>query len=554
MKLSTKKVVPLILAGLREAGVKDVIITPGSRNAPFIISITECPEFELYSIVDERSAAFFALGLAQQKHAPVALICTSGTALLNYAPAVAEAFYQRLPLVVISADRPDEWIDKGEGQSIRQRNVFTNIVDAEMHCSMEENDEVLAAMSNELAKVLSHSIRYSGPVHVNVPFREPLYNLEDSNLPSFPHVSKQLIEDAPACEHVLDFIKDKKRIVVLLGQHHFPNFNVELEQFNALSQVLILNETQSNVYVSNAIPCIDQYIAACGERIHDALNCDVLITVGTNIISRKIKAVFRKNKPYHVQVGLNEAEMDTFLCLKNHLRVSPKYFFERASHVMLSEGNFKQEALAVYTKSRAQIDSAISNLPYSDLTVFDAIQKTIPQQTDVQMGNSSVVRYIQLFDQRADLRYFGNRGVAGIDGCTSTAVGAAWASKRSTLLISGELSFMYDSNAFWNNYVSSKLKVIVINNGGGGIFRIIDGPKQVPQLERFFETAHNRSVKGLVQSFGIDYFLASSLEELGEVLPLLFANEQAAVLEVFTPAKENASVLNTYFELAKVEL
>jgi 2-succinyl-5-enolpyruvyl-6-hydroxy-3-cyclohexene-1-carboxylate synthase len=554
MKLSTKKVVPLILAGLREAGVKDVIITPGSRNAPFIISITECPEFELYSIVDERSAAFFALGLAQQKHAPVALICTSGTALLNYSPAVAEAFYQRLPLVVISADRPDEWIDKGEGQSIRQRNVFTNIVDAEMHCSMEENDEVLAAMSNELAKVLSHSIRYSGPVHVNVPFREPLYHLEDAELPVFPHVSKQLIEDAPACKRVVDFLKDKKRIVVLLGQHHFPNFNAEVEQFNTLSQVLILNETQSNVYVPNAIPCIDQFIAACGERIQEVLNCDVLITVGTNIISRKVKAVFRKNKPYHIQVGLNEAEMDTFLCLKNHLRVSPKYFFEQASQVILSEGNYKQEALAIYTTSKSQIEASISSLPYSDLTVFDTIQKSIPNQVDVQMGNSSVVRYIQLFDQRADLRYFGNRGVAGIDGCTSTAVGAAYASQRETLLISGELSFMYDSNAFWNNYLSSKLKVIVINNGGGGIFRIIEGPKQVPQLERFFETAHNRSVKGMVQSFGIDYLSASSLGELSEMLPLLFAKEQAAVLEVFTPAKENASVLNTYFELAKVEL
>lgn len=554
MKLSTKKVVPLLLAGLREAGVKDVIITPGSRNAPFIISITSCSEFELYSIVDERSAAFFALGLAQQRHAPVALICTSGTAMLNYAPAVAEAFYQRLPLVVISADRPDEWIDKGEGQSIRQRNMFSNIVDAEMHCSMEENEEVLAAMSTELAKVLSHSIRYSGPVHINVPFREPLYELEERELPSFPHVPKQLIDDAPACAEAIELLQHKQRIVVLLGQHHFPTFNKELALFNALPQVLVLNETQSNVDVLDAVPCIDRFITACGDRINDVLNADVLITVGTNIISRKIKAIFRKNKPYHIQVGLNEADMDTFLCLRNHVHVSPQFFFAEAAKQLAPVGNYKQLALAIQEQSVKQIAHELDQLPYSDLTVFNTIHNAIPSHYDIQMGNSSVVRYIQLFDQRHDLRYFGNRGVAGIDGCTSTAVGAAYASKRKTLLISGDLSFFYDSNAFWNNYLSEHLKVIVINNGGGGIFRIIEGPKHVPQLEQFFETAHNRSVRGLVQSFNLEYLSASSAVELHETLPLFFAKKGPVVLEVFTPAKENASVLNRFFELAKVEL
>lgn len=252
-------------------------------------------------------------------------------------------------------------------------------------------------------------------------------------------------------------------------------------------------------------------------------------------------------------MGLNEAEMDTFLCLHSHVQVSPKYFFEHASQLP-HIGNFKSEVLAIQQKSQQNIAAQLPGFDYSDLSVFWKIQDQIPADYDVQMGNSSVVRYIQLFDQRKDLRYFGNRGVAGIDGCTSTAVGACYASQRDTLLISGELSFMYDSNAFWNNYLSEKLKVIVINNGGGGIFRIIEGPKNVSQLERFFETSHSRSVKGLVESFEVEYLSASNENELNEILPLFFQKKNIVVLEIFTPSLQNAAVLSRFFDIAKVEL
>jgi 2-succinyl-5-enolpyruvyl-6-hydroxy-3-cyclohexene-1-carboxylate synthase len=198
------------------------------------------------------------------------------------------------------------------------------------------------------------------------------------------------------------------------------------------------------------------------------------------------------------------------------------------------------------------VEAWLPSAPFSDLTVFSTLLKSIPDGMDVQMGNSSVVRYIQLFNQNKKLTYFGNRGVAGIDGSTSTAIGAAWKTKKPTLLISGDLSFHYDSNAFWNNYLSSELKVIVINNGGGGIFRIIDGSKDTAHLEQFFETAHSsKSIKGIADLYNLNYFSAANNDELIQTLPLFFNQNSVSVLEIYTPKEENPKALDAFFQHIK---
>ena len=190
MKISSKKVVSNILGALKSADITDVVLTPGSRNAPFSISIANDSFFAVHSIVDERSAGFFALGLSQQSKKPSVLICTSGTALLNYAPAIAEAYYQRVPLLVISADRPEEWINRGEGQSIRQNNVFQNYADYSASLFADEKE---ASIQNKeiIQQTFQYLLSNNGPVHLNVPFQEPLYELvECHELPVF-HFGKQ---------------------------------------------------------------------------------------------------------------------------------------------------------------------------------------------------------------------------------------------------------------------------------------------------------------------------------------------------------------------------
>ncbi len=549
MKISSKKVVSYILGALKSAGITDVVLTPGSRNAPFSISIANDSFFNVFSIVDERSAAFFAMGLSQQSKRPTVLICTSGTALLNYAPAIAEAYYQRIPLLVISADRPEEWIDRGEGQSIRQNNVFQNYSD---YSACLFADEKEASMQNReiIQKTFQYLLSNNGPVHLNVPFQEPLYELIDcEELPSFQFETKEkAIDVLKEVNESLEIIQQAERIMVLVGQHVYEYFSKELEQFNQLQQVVVLTETHANVNIENAFPCIDRLIMGLGGNAQQTLAPDVLITVGTNIISRKIKAILRKAKPKHIQVGLNEKKMDTFDCLELQCNLTPQEFYNSLKEIE-SKSEWKNNLLSIQENQIKQVEAWLPSAPFSDLTVFYSLLKAIPNGMDVQMGNSSVVRYIQLFNQNKKLTYFGNRGVAGIDGSTSTAIGAAWKTRKPTLLISGDLSFHYDSNAFWNNYLSSELKVIVINNGGGGIFRIIDGSKDTEHLEQFFETSHSsKSIKGIADLYSLNYFCAANNDELNEALPLFFNQSHVSVLEIFTPKEDNPKALDAFFQ------
>jgi 2-succinyl-5-enolpyruvyl-6-hydroxy-3-cyclohexene-1-carboxylate synthase len=549
MKISSKKVVSYILGALKSAGITDVVLTPGSRNAPFSISIANTPFFETYSIVDERSAAFFALGLSQQSKKPTVLICTSGTALLNYAPAIAEAYYQRIPLLVISADRPEEWIDRGEGQSIRQNNVFQNYADFSA-CLIADEKEGSVRNKEIIRNTIQYLISNSGPVHLNVPFQEPLYELiERDGLPSFQfEKNSNAVDVLKEVNESFEIIQQAERIIVLVGQHVYEDFSKELEQFNQLQQVIVLTETHAHVNIENAFPCIDRMIMGLVADAQNALAPDVLITVGTNIISRKIKAILRKAKPKHIQVGVNEKPMDTFDCLALQCNLTPQDFFNSLKKIE-SKSGWKSGLLSIQENQIKQVEAWLPSTAFSDLTVFSSILNSIPSGTDLQMGNSSVVRYIQLFNQNKNLSYFGNRGVAGIDGSTSTAIGAAWKTKKPTLLISGDLSFHYDSNAFWNNYLSSELKVIVINNGGGGIFRIIDGSKDTEHLQQYFETAHSsKSIKGIADLYNLNYFSAANNEELNEVLPLFFEEKSVCVLEIFTPKEDNPKALDAFFQ------
>jgi 2-succinyl-5-enolpyruvyl-6-hydroxy-3-cyclohexene-1-carboxylate synthase len=480
------------------------------------------------------------------------LICTSGTALLNYAPAIAEAYYQRVPLLVISADRPEEWIDRGEGQSIRQNNVFQNYADYSA-CLFADEKESSIQNREIIQKTFQYLLSNNGPVHLNVPFQEPLYGLIDCDeLPSFQFEMKMnsdnVLNEVLGC---LEIIQQAERIMVLVGQHDYQDFSKELEQFNAAQQVVVFTETHANVNIENAFPCIDRMIMGLGDEAPLALAPDVLITVGTNIISRKIKAILRTAKPKHIQVGMNEKAMNTFDCLHEQCNVSPQDFFNALNEIQ-SQSEWKNNLLSIQENQIKQVETWLPSAPFSDITVFSTLLKFIPDGINVQMGNSSVVRYIQLFNQNKKLTYFGNRGVAGIDGSTSTAIGAAWKTKKPTLLISGDLSFHYDSNAFWNNYVSNELKVIVINNGGGGIFRIIDGSKDTAHLEQFFENAHSsKSIKGIADLYHLNYFSAANNDELIQTLPLFFNQKNVSVLEIFTPKEDNPKALDAFFQYTK---
>lgn len=551
MKFSNKILSQTLVQLCLDKGIDHIIISPGSRNAPLTIGFGEHPDFKCFSIVDERCAAFFALGIAQQLKKPVAVICTSGSALLNYYPAVAEAFYSDIPLVVISADRPLDFIDIGDGQTIRQQHVFKNHILYSANCI--EGEEFQIKNETEINIALNTTIELNGPVHVNIPFSEPLYHTTENQLIWPQNVAPRLGAESLK-EDLNPFIEQwnaSNRKIILVGVLS-PNSLEQrfVEQLAKDESVLVLTETTSNLHHKNFISAIDQLIAPLTDEDFKKLQPDILLTFGGMVVSKKIKAFLRSFPPKaHWHVDSKKA-YDTFFILKHHFKTSINTFFtEFLPKTVSIQSGYRNQWLTIKQHRLQRHETYESEIPYSDFMVFSEIFKQLPQNIQLQLSNSATIRYAQLFDIHASAEVFCNRGTSGIDGSTSTAVGAAYASKSPTVFLTGDLSFFYDSNALWNNYIPKNFKIIVLNNGGGGIFRILPGEKDSTLFDTFFETKHNLSARQLSEMYEFKYQTIYQKEEMGKRLNDFFSkNDGPALLEIFTPSAINDKVLLDYFK------
>ena len=563
--------------------IKHIVLSPGSRNAPLTIGFTYDSFFKCYSIVDERCAAFFALGIAQQIQEPVAVVCTSGSALLNYYPAVSEAYYSNIPLVVLSADRPKYLIGIGDGQTINQEDIYKNHIlysaslkqDLKNDSGFKEEDElpIMKSIENKLEKYLglqktiqqeneeeinkafNTSILQKGPVHINIPFDEPLYEKVDAllvNPKEIPVASNEVTEEN--FETFADIWNNSERKMILVGVLS-PN-SIEEKYLDILAKdesVLVLTETTSNLYNNAFIPSIDKLIGALSGNEFEALQPEILLTFGGLIVSKKIKKFLRQYKPkQHWHVGKYKAN-DTFFALSKTFKMSANTFF--SGFLLKAEqkqSNYHGFWVNEMQKRREKHKNYIKIIPFSDFKVWDVLLKSIPNHCQLQVGNSSAIRYTQLFDVNKTLEVFCNRGTSGIDGSTSTAIGAATVINKQTVFITGDLSFFYDSNALWNNYIPDNFRIIVINNEGGGIFRILPGHKNTENFDCFFETKHHLSAKQLCEMYNFKYDTASNEKDLVSVLTS-FYNESSSprLLEVFTPSKENDEILLAYFDFIR---
>ncbi len=553
-------------------GIDTVIISPGSRNAPLTIEFIKNKAITAYSVVDERCAAFVGLGIAQQTGKPVALLCTSGSALLNYYPAISEAFYSDIPLIAISADRPIERIDIGDGQTIRQKNVFENhiLYSANLYSELVPTNEIKDKKvaqkikesqrhnDQEINKALNIAIEQRGPVHINVPFYEPLYEMTETKtitpIEISPHIVTPELSSAELAPFMEDWSKAKRKMVIIGVQapHEIPA-NL-LEVLGNDPSVIVFTETTSNVHHPHFFTRIDNIIGSLDEQGFKELHPEILLTFGGMVVSKKLKAFLRSYQPdQHWHVDSKKA-YDTYFCLHKHFEVSSSYFIEklRAMTTFAASG-YQEYWLEIRKKRDTRHKKYLEQIPWCDFKVFDQLLKSIPDHTILQLSNSSAIRYAQLFDVNRTLSVFCNRGTSGIDGSTSTAIGAAMASESLTTLITGDLSFFYDSNALWNNYVPPNFKIIVVNNSGGGIFRILPNrDKNTTHFDTFFETTHSLSAKHLCAMYGFRYLKAENEEECAFAKAELYSsNDQPTLLEVFTPRKVNDKVLLDYFKFIK---
>jgi len=539
--------------------IKHIVISPGSRNAPLTIGFTNHDFFECYSIVDERSAGFFALGMAQQLQQPVALVCTSGSALVNYYPSVTEAFYSRVPLVVISADRPEHLINIGDGQTITQPHVFGSHILFEANLKEYFKKPFLKTVKNNdlrIHKALLVAKSERGPVHINAPFSEPLYETTEELISDVKPFKIQTNKKSfSLSKSTIRKWHSSKKKMILVGVNP-PDCvqEIYLKLIAEDSSVIVLTETTSNLHHPNFFGSIDQLITPLDATDFEVLQPDVLLTFGGMIVSKKIKTFLRNNPPKtHWHVDEIQAN-DTFFCLTKHYKCSVNIFFEQlhASMDSFPESTYFNTWNHVKIRRLQKHKKYLKLIPFSDFKAFDRILKQIPNNYMLQSGNSSTIRYLQLFELNPTLNVFCNRGTSGIDGSTSTAIGAALISNQPTVFITGDLSFFYDTNALWNNYIPSNFRIIIINNRGGGIFRILPGNKDSENFSTFVETNHNLTAEPISNLYDLEYTSANTVEELELALDSFYnQSSRPKLLEVFTPSSENDRILLSYFDFIK---
>jgi len=540
----------------RLKGIQHIVVSPGSRNAPLLGIFASNPYFSLHSIVDERSAGFYALGIALATQHAVALLCTSGTAVLNYGPALAEAYYQRVPLVAITADRPEELIDQQDNQTIRQINVFQNYVKDSIHLHQPLHDAF--ELSNQhfaINKIINQATSgIKGPVHINVPIAEPLYVEIPPSSKNIIVYESQMIEENSTKALSEAWSKARRKLIVCGETTPNKKINELIGRLASHKGVVVLAEPISNVQHPNIVAEIDRTMMLIETLPLNDFEPDLLISFGGPVVSKRLKLWLQKQSGLvHFRLSEDEDKIDTYQNLTATIIGETEVLLNELINIGTNgDEHFNQQWQAVLQKTANRHSSFLSTAPFSDLKATALVLENAPQQTVLHLGNSTPVRYAQLFDLNKFSAVYANRGVSGIDGCISTAAGVASQSKATNLLIVGDLSFVYDSNGLWNKNLKSNFKIVVMNNGGGGIFRLLPGSSQNAGFDEFIETQHPVCIEKIAEAFGVEYFSCSNEQDFQTAFTDFINWKQSpALIEIITPQLENAQVYKNYIEKIK---
>jgi 2-succinyl-5-enolpyruvyl-6-hydroxy-3-cyclohexene-1-carboxylate synthase len=539
------------------AGIKHAVICPGSRSAPLVFAFTQS-SITCHSVVDERSAAYIALGMAQQLNEPIVLICTSGTAALNFFPAIAEAYYQKIPLLVVTADRPVELLNQQDGQMIMQKGVYGNHVRAsyELPCYLEGKENISETKNIIQQAILETLADGRGPVHVNVPLREPLY--PTSLIRSEKTVVKELdvaSKTISVSEHqfVLEAWRQSKKKLVLIGQMPCDGpLNGALQELQHHDDVVLICDVLSNEYGFNTASQFDYLLQRADEKTLTELEPDCILSLGGPVLSKSLKLWLQKIKPAtHVRFNANAEQVDTYKNATKHIEGNPSSLLFQLG--LSSKGKtisrYKQFWLVANAVVAHYTENFISANTWSELHALHETLKRIPDAANVQVGNSSIIRYLSnLGAIHPSWVMNGNRGTSGIDGCTSTAVGAAMVNNRPTYLLTGDIAFLYDRNALWNT-LTHNLKIIVFNNGGGGIFQLIDGPRKHKKQLEYFTTPHSHSIKQIAFQNELQYYLCKEKSDFKKCETFFSSISTPGILEIAVDMELNTRIFQQFKSL-----
>jgi len=546
---SGKKNILQLVALLKAHGISRAVLCPGSRNSPIVQTLTNHPFFSCHAITDERSAGFFAIGLALQSNQPVVVCCTSGTALLNLHPAVAEAFYQRIPLIIVSADRPAAWIGQNDGQTIPQPDVFRSLVKKSVNLpeiQTEEDEWYCNRLINEALLESDHHGK--GPIHINVPISEPLFRLSAEKLPDVRIIkrcqSSGFNNENP--DEWADRLNSYDRCMLIAGQMP-ANCPLDAAAGEALSNrfALIAEHTANLNSFVPAVRNIDTILHALSEERLKELSPDLLITYGGDIVSKQFKKFLRSYPPKaHWHISAEGEVIDLFGVVTAIIEAEPYDFLQKIAGLPVNSMSYPLQ----WKTLSASIPEP--DFPYSEQAAIGALLKKLPPESVLHLGNSSTVRYAQLFSIPDGINVFCNRGTSGIEGSLSTAAGYASASEKINFAVIGDLSFFYDMNALWNGHIGNNLRIMLLNNGGGEIFHTLGGLEMTEQTRRFVAGTHTASAKGWAVERGFDYIAIHNSNELTEALAVFTQpklTNNPLFLEVFTDQAEDVGLLKAYY-------
>ena len=549
-----KKNILQLVALLEAHGVKKIVLCPGSRNIPLVHTLSTHPSFTCYPMTDERSAGFFAIGLSLNGGGPVAVCCTSGTALLNLHPAVAEAFYQNVPLVVISADRPGAWIGQMDGQTVPQPGVFGTLVKKSVNLPeiyTDEDEWYCNRLINEALLATHHHGK--GPVHINVPVNEPLFRFTAEVLPEVRVITRYQglnVYDRDYKELIERLNKYQKRMIIV-GQMNLiylfdKKYSKLLYKHFAWLSEHIGNQTVPGLPIRN----FDAALYTMNDEVQEKMMPELLITYGGHVVSKRLKKYLRQHPPKeHWHVSLDGEVVDLYGSLTTVIEMDPFEFLEKIAFLLENKTPQYPLMWENYCKALPQMEMA-----YSEMSAIGALIRTLPEQSALHLGNSSSIRYAQLYSVPPTVEVCCNRGTSGIEGTLSTAIGYAAASDKLNIVVMGDLSFFYDMNALWNGNIGTNIRILLLNNGGGEIFHTLPGLEMSGTSHKFITAVHKTSAKGWAEERGFLYQCVEDENQLLEAMKLFAQPEpmnQPVLMEVFTNKNKDARILKDYYHQLK---
>ncbi|MDO4363947.1 MAG: 2-succinyl-5-enolpyruvyl-6-hydroxy-3-cyclohexene-1-carboxylic-acid synthase [Clostridia bacterium] len=558
---SSLKNVQILVSLLKKFDVKNIVISAGTRHTPFVYSVEHDDFFNTYSVVDERSAGFFAIGLIEELHVPVAVVCTSGTAAANYVSAANEAFYQQLPLLLLTADRNHYYMFQQEEQMIPQEGLYKDVCKNVVtlgHVRDEKDFWYYSRICNEALLDLTQGEK--GPVHINFivendyPIQQGIVKFEEKVLPDIKKINRLTLEDNLAEWKLWSDKLKSSKVLIIYGQFR-PLSDEEvniIEDFCEKYDVVISSDIISNLHTKYSIPTFAMCRVLNSAQM-ESLCPDIVITMNANSISEiKSRLSQFKNRFDHWHVSAKGKVSDPFKILSDVVACSPITFFEKFAN--LAESTCDHE---FYNKWKNLHDTIGQNgtlneekIVYSSMYAVQQYIKNIPSNSLLHIANSNSIRLSAYFDVNSNVAVYDNRGSHGIDGSMSAFIGQASVSGRLSFLLIGDLSFFYDMNALWNRYLGNNIRILVCNNSGGAIFYTYPNTKNVPTLAEHIAAEHTTSVEAWVKCRGFKYLSARTQKEFDENLPQLMnpSFDSPVLMEVFTDKEIDANCIKTILQ------